>query len=348
VDLAGKKTTLVENWSERGLAWAPDGNEIWYTATKRGGESGRALYAVTLDGKERLILKEPALLSLQDISRDGRLLLSHDTERRGILGRGLKDTQERDWSWFDRSYARDLSPDGMTVLFDETGESARPDYVVYLRRLDGSLPVRLGVGVAQSLSSDGKWALANKDGKFFALPTGAGEAVPIEPPGLEITLGRWVPNRSQLLLLGREPGKPVRNWLMDFPAGKPQPLTPEGTAGAAISPDGKLLVAGNADGTCALYRLDGGAPQPIACLQRNPIRWLSDNRSVLIREGDMPAMIYRVDVLTGRKEPWRELMPADRGGTYRLDGTHFSADGKAYVYTYRRVLSDLYVVEGLK
>jgi hypothetical protein len=41
-------------------------------------------------------------------------------------------------------------------------------------------------------------------------------------------------------------------------------------------------------------------------------------------------------------------MPGDRGGTYRLDGIHFSSDGKAYVYTYRRVLSDLYVVEGLK
>jgi hypothetical protein len=62
----------------------------------------------------------------------------------------------------------------------------------------------------------------------------------------------------------------------------------------------------------------------------------------------MPAMIYRVDLFTGRKEPWRELMPGDRGGTYRLDGIHFSSDGKAYVYTYRRVLSDLYVVEGLK
>src|SRR5579862_124648 len=44
VDLAGKKTTLSEGWdSIQGLAWSPDGSEIWFTATRTGGD--RSLYA---------------------------------------------------------------------------------------------------------------------------------------------------------------------------------------------------------------------------------------------------------------------------------------------------------------
>src|SRR5262249_26488575 len=34
IDLSGKKTTLTGKWaSEHGLAWAPSGNEVWFTAT---------------------------------------------------------------------------------------------------------------------------------------------------------------------------------------------------------------------------------------------------------------------------------------------------------------------------
>src|ERR1700724_2936201 len=37
IDLAGKKTTLTGKWaSEHGLAWAPSGSEIWFTATEAG------------------------------------------------------------------------------------------------------------------------------------------------------------------------------------------------------------------------------------------------------------------------------------------------------------------------
>jgi eukaryotic-like serine/threonine-protein kinase len=39
VDMAGKKTTLSEGWdSIQGLAWSPDGSEIWFTATRTGGD----------------------------------------------------------------------------------------------------------------------------------------------------------------------------------------------------------------------------------------------------------------------------------------------------------------------
>jgi sugar lactone lactonase YvrE len=36
VDLNGNKRTLTPEWSgEYGLAWSPDGSEVWFTATAR-------------------------------------------------------------------------------------------------------------------------------------------------------------------------------------------------------------------------------------------------------------------------------------------------------------------------
>ncbi|HEY1435768.1 MAG TPA: serine/threonine-protein kinase, partial [Thermoanaerobaculia bacterium] len=47
VDLAQRKRTLSSGWmTARGLAWSPDGGEVWFTAAAAGGS--RALHAVTL------------------------------------------------------------------------------------------------------------------------------------------------------------------------------------------------------------------------------------------------------------------------------------------------------------
>jgi len=43
---------------------------VWFTATKVGID--RALYAVSLSGRECLVARVPADLTLQDIWRDGR------------------------------------------------------------------------------------------------------------------------------------------------------------------------------------------------------------------------------------------------------------------------------------
>ena len=67
VDLKGNKRTLSEFWeSLRGLAWSPNGDEVWFAATRSG--VARALYAVTLNGVERHVLTVPGGLSLRDIS----------------------------------------------------------------------------------------------------------------------------------------------------------------------------------------------------------------------------------------------------------------------------------------
>ena len=61
----GTLTALSEGWvTAQGLARSPDGEEIWFTASRIGAR--RALHAVSLAGRERLLLRIPAVLTVDD------------------------------------------------------------------------------------------------------------------------------------------------------------------------------------------------------------------------------------------------------------------------------------------
>jgi len=121
IDRQGKvKATSRFFITTQGLAWSPTGKEVWFTASNEG--SARAVYAMDLSGNERLVLRIPGTLTLHDITRDGRLLLTVDNAQFGILGLGPGEKAERNLSWFDWSIVADLSPDGKSMLFFESGE----------------------------------------------------------------------------------------------------------------------------------------------------------------------------------------------------------------------------------
>jgi eukaryotic-like serine/threonine-protein kinase len=85
VDMAGKKTVLSTGWdSIQGLAWAPGGEEVWFTATRTGGD--RSLYAVDLSGKLRLLARVPGELTILDVGHDGNVLLTRGNDRAGMIG----------------------------------------------------------------------------------------------------------------------------------------------------------------------------------------------------------------------------------------------------------------------
>jgi hypothetical protein len=58
--------------------------------------------------------------------------------------------------------------------------------------------------------------------------------------------------------------------------------------------------------------------------------------------------VYRLDFATGHRILWKELIPSDSAGVSRLGPIVITPDGKSCLYGYHRVLSDLYLVEGLK
>src|SRR5262249_29545635 len=157
VDLAGQKRTLTKGWEEAAeIAWSPSGTEIWFACLESG--TGRSIRAVSLDGKVRGI--SPGLhLSLHDIASDGRVLLEDEVARNGMYFGRAGDPVERDLSWLEGSGISNISADGLLLAFTEFREGGGANQTAYLRKTDGSVPVKLGEGSAMDLSRDGKWVL---------------------------------------------------------------------------------------------------------------------------------------------------------------------------------------------
>ena len=363
VDLKGNKKTLAGEWfTVQGLAWSPDGNEVWFTASKTG--TDRTLYAVTLDGKERMVLRLPGALMLLDIAKDGRVLLMRASWRRELIGVTDSDSKEHELSWLDYSYPADLSADGKTLLFDEEGgggalsysKSGGLSYAVYIRKTDGSPAVLLGEGGARALSPDGKWVIAvtqDSPTQLKLLTTGAGEPKQLTNDSVNRGFAHWFPDGKRVLFSGDEPGKGVRLYVYDMASGKSQPVTPEGVNGTrfVISPDSQWVAGIGPDQKGYLYSVTGGEPRQINGLNpgEQPITFSSDGRSLYIYQpGELPARVDRLDLQTGERVRWRQLMPSDPAGVENIGPILLTPDAKNCVYGYHRMLADLYLVEGLK
>jgi len=362
VNNEGKKRTLASGfYTIQGLAWSADGKEVWFTGSRVG--ANRALYAVGLDGTERLISAMPGTLILMDIYKDGRVLMIRATWRRELLGFSGEKGTERDMSWLDYSYPADLSQDGQNLLFDEEGEGGGTygkggvwAYTVYMRKTDGSPAVRLGEGAAVALSADQRFVIAQPEGspaQFILLPTKAGESRPLTNDSLNHVWGRWLPDGKRLLFSANEQGHGPRLYVQSLEGGNPQPITPEGVNANAfcLSPDAQQVAVLGPDQKGYIYPVAGGQPRPITGLEpgEEPVSWSADGRMLYIYQpGSLPAKVYQLDLNTGQRKLWKQLMPADPAGVVRIGPIRMTTDGKTYVYGYHRTLADLYLAEGLK
>ncbi len=352
-DRSGRKKALSKPFaSTQGLSWGPDGSEVWFTAAE---VSLRALYSASLSGTVRLRSRIAGNLTLRDISREGRMLATRDTFREEILALPPGESKERDLTWLDYSLSTFLSSDGRTVLFTEGGEGGGAGYSVYVRKTDGSPAVRLGEGLGQALSPDGKWAVVilhpATDPQLALYPTGAGEPRLLSKEGVTVLNACWMPDGKRILFTASEPGRGLRLYLRDVNGGKPNAVTPEGYRGfRVVSPDGALAVVKGPDRRTYLYPISGGEPTAIPGVDANDqvAQFGVDGRSVFVyRQGEIPTKVYRVDLSTGHRELWRSLMPTDAGGV-SLIGPLPTPGGESYAYSYGRTLSDLYIVDGMK
>jgi serine/threonine protein kinase len=324
-----------------GVAWSPRGDEVWSTSD--------SLQATALSGKTRLVWSAPGGVGIFDAARDGRLLLSRYTPRREIVGKRISDETERNLTWLNYSFPTDVSRDA--VLFDE--QFLQPT-AVYLRKLDGSPAVRLGEGRSYALTPDGQWAVTQSPaGKLVLLPTGAGEPRPFGEGDLQVQGVSALSDNRRLLISGSERGHGVRLYVQDLSGGKPRAITPEGVSLAtdAISPDGKFVAATGPDQRLAIYPIEPGEPRPVPGAEPGEVayRWAPDGRSLYVgRPSAPPARIDLVNVETGARTLWKELRPPDPAGVETVGPLRMSADGSAYVYSYRRFLYDLYLATGIR
>lgn len=353
IDLSGRKRVLSGGWeSEEGLAWSPSGNEVWFSAARAGLQ--RQIFAVDLNGHLRLAFRALGGVTLQDIARDGRVLMTRDEQRAGIMGLAPGATTEQDLSWLDWSLPIDISHDGKTLLFDEQGEQSGPNYTVATRDMTGSPPIALGEGMAGDLSPDGKWAAATVSYKqLVLLPTGAGNARRIQAGGIQ-QYGHeihWMPDGKQILFTGNQAGHATRCFLQNIDGGDPHPVTPEGVDYCRLSPDGKLIAASGMEiGGPRLYPIDGGASSAIpGLLPREDFAWTSDpNFLYVYQQAKSSIRVFRLNIVTGQRTPFKEIAVPDGPGECEASHILFSSDGRAYAFGYLRMLSDLYLVTGLK
>jgi dipeptidyl aminopeptidase/acylaminoacyl peptidase len=305
-----------------------------------------------------VILRVPGGIKLQDVSRQGKVLLTRGASRVGTLGMLTGDTRERDLSWLDYSFVAGISADGQTLLFDEEGEGGGTNYTVYIRKADRSPVVRLGEGAALALSPDTRWALAglsSPSAHFMLLPSGAGDPRRLDTGTIEPgQAAAWMPDGKAIVFAGSEPKHGARLYVVGVEGGSPRAVTPEGILAAfpgfAISPDGLRIAAVGPDRKGAVFAIGGGEPRSIPAISEGeyPLTFSADAKSLLVWKRDVPARVERVELETGRHERWKDLMPLDPSGVERISNVVVTPDGKSYAYTYSRMLSDLFVVEGLR
>jgi hypothetical protein len=295
-------------------------------------------------------------ITLQDVAADGRVLFALNTKRLAMAFGTVGGNVDEDLSWHDWNVAKDISPDGKFVLFEDSSEAAGPQYAVVQRKLDGTLPVLLGEGSAGGLSPDGKWAIAISKGhpqQVTLLPIGAGQPRPVESAGLERIQSAWVrflPDGRHLIADANEPSHSARCYLLDLSGVKPRALTPDGVLCGPSSPDSRFVIGVGPNQASAIYPVADGVPRSIPELQASfqPVQWSKDGSALFgYHIGELPSRIYKVKIATGNETLLRELRPQVPAGVVSVAPIVVSRDGARFAYSYNQTLSVLYLASGL-
>ncbi len=353
VDRAGRRTVLSgDYWGEEGLSWCKAGDEVLFSASTAG--SAQTLYGVDLAGHRRVALGSAGGLTVHDVSGSGRWLVTRDDHRYEISVLAPGKSAENDLSWLDFSTSPFLSPDGRMLLFGDLSATAGLNYSVCLRTTDGGPVVRLGEGASCGLSPDGKWALAivYTPPQLVIYPTGPGETRRLPRGGLETyQSASWFPDGKSVLVVGNEAGRVSRCYAQDLSGGLPRAVTKEAATRGWVSPDGLQIVYATPAGTYSIQRVDGESAGIVPGLTPDDlvIGWSADGRALhLLRAADLPYRFERLDLASGQRELIHEVAPVDRTGVLGRGSAALTDDNKTYAYSYRRMTSQLYVVEGAR
>jgi hypothetical protein len=105
------------------------------------------------------------------------------------------------------------------------------------------------------------------------------------------------------------------------------------------------------DRRLAVFSLAGGPGRPVVGAEARdlPIVISPDGQWLYVETSrELPAEVARVHLRSGQREPVRELLPPDPSGTVDILRVLMAPDARAYAYSFVRVLSALYLVDGLK
>jgi hypothetical protein len=356
----GQVDSLGNSQGAWGLVWGNDGESVLIS-------DGPQLFRLRPGAESERISLLTAHFHLMDIDAEGRLLGAVSSIRREMILREHAAGTERDLGWLDWSTPRILSGDGRFVLFEEGNETEADGYAIYLRKTDGSPPQRLAFGSILALAPDESrvavlTSLFAGTPRIDLVPIGAGQTETVDfgdlrPPGEQ---GTWLPDRgpdrpASLVLASRRGDEPLRLYSIPLDgSGAPEPLTPVdlplAPAGHLVNADGTRILANAAKGPAVLVDVASGRVAPAPGLDDDdlPLRWAEGGRHVFVQaERTVPSPIYRIDLESGERQLWTDLAPPDPAGIFKVDRVQLSADGMFQIYSNRRSLSNLIIIEGL-
>jgi len=351
-DRKGTLRRLVTDFVDTGLtglAWAPSGEEVWFT-------EGTTIWASSLSGGRRLIYRGVSHMELEDISRDGKVLVNLEDERREIAFVPPGQQRARELPWLPSTFLIALSDDGRQVLFNSYPNG---EVFTYVRQTDGSPPLKLGAGQAVTFSPDEKGVLTLRGedfGVLWLLPVGVGVPKKLPVEGLTVGSVRWLRDGKRLAVTGwRKGDKQWRLFVVPVQGG-----TPTSLSDAPITPtyldasrDDRFAAVMGLDSTLIVYPLDGSPPIPLPELGKFsvPVGWTSDGQlwvsDNLKAFRDNPIHLLRYDISSRRVVEERSLASPDLTGLAAISTILITPDSQAIALEYVRRLGCLYLLDGL-
>ena len=313
-----------------------------------------ALWVARRGRTPRLLYQGTGALLVNDVSRDGRVLVTERDWRQELALFHPGDRDATPLDWFDWAIVSGLSDDGTEILSFENGVAVGEQGEILLRNLARPTPTNLGPGAALDLSPDGKWVAAVREEaptKLWLLPTGPGMPRSVDVPGLgRIGGAAFFRDGKRLALLAQpedlslprlyvlDPGGP-RLRLISPPVGV-DPLV-------AVSPDEKWVAATGADGIITAYPVEGGEPMRATEFGRDhvPVGWLKDGSLLAFERHVLPAPVRRLDSRSRAISLFTTLTPADRTGVPGIIKARVTPDGHTFAFHFRRASGTLYVLD---
>ena len=361
IDRSGKTRVLSPNWeSLEGLAWAPSGKEVWFSAAEAGEQY--CIHAVTLAGKQRTVHCGTSPTRIQDIAPSGASLVSTEEHRVSIALVEHGSGEERDLSWLDNAYGPRISHDGSEILFTDQSGQGGHDYSVYVRKTDGSPAVRIGSGgFGTDISADGKSAIimlpGDPTGNIQIVPVGPGQAQTLHWDGVLPLWAYWHPNGQQIVVAATKTNGDGAVFLVDRKGSAPKDLSADRSLGPGLavglgaSPDGHSLIAGRR-GAWNVFSLETPVSKPVPGLEptERPSAWAGDSQHIFTQTINPTGVtLSKVDLSSGKHEVWQVLKPKDQLGLRpMIFPVGITPDGRWMTFAYGNQLGQLYRSDNLK
>lgn len=355
LDRDGKQKVISREWEAlEGMAWAPHGKEVWYSAAESGDQY--CLRATTPEGKERVVYCGTSGTRLHDITPTGRALVSTQEGRftTAVIQHGSKD--EHDLAGMGSSINPRLTPDGSEVVSTDVSEHGGSDYLVYLQKTTGGAPIRLGDGgYGTDISDDGKWVLVvlpgQSEGKVQVIPVGAGESKTLHWDHFQVSSANWFPDNQHILLFGGPVGQSIGLYMTDRNATPPKMLVKDAPGWADVMPDGQNLLLLE-DNTLVERSIKEGSEKKLRTLQpgEQPVDWAKEPQHLYTQiVTPTQVQIDKIDLTSDKRETWQVFEPKEQQGSLlNVLQVSITPDGRWMMINYQDQLGEFYASDSLR